>query len=112
MRNGFMIAATSGIVLLVGSLAFAANAAKGKAIYDKSCATCHGAQGKGNGPASAIMDPKPADFTSETIKKKSDEQLLKAIESGVPGTPMAPWKGSLTAQQIQDVLAYVRSFGQ
>ncbi|HXZ25517.1 MAG TPA: cytochrome c, partial [Nitrospiria bacterium] len=72
----------------------------------------HGAQGKGNGPASSLMNPKPADFTSEQVKKKSDEQLLNAIESGLPGTPMAPWKGSLTPEQIQDVLAYVRSFGK
>ncbi|HTP42353.1 MAG TPA: cytochrome c [Nitrospiria bacterium] len=97
---------------MVGSLAIAGDAAKGKAVYDKHCAICHGAAGKGNGPASSMMNPKPADFTSEPVKKKSDEQLLKAIESGLPGTPMAPWKGSLTPEQIQDVLAYVRAFGK
>ena len=88
--------------------------AEGKAIFEGkgTCFTCHGMEGKGNGPASSLMNPKPADFTSEQVKKKSDEQLLNAIESGLPGTPMAPWKGSLTPEQIQDVLAYVRSFGK
>jgi mono/diheme cytochrome c family protein len=112
MRSGLIIAAASGMVLMVGSLAFAGDAAKGKTIYERHCVTCHGAQGKGDGPAGKFMNPKPANFTSPESMKKSDAELLKTIESGKPGTPMAAWKGTLSPEQMQDVLAYVRSLGK
>jgi len=111
MRTGVMLG-LCGAMLMGASTLFAGDAEKGKAVYEQKCLMCHGALGKGDGPVGAMMKPRPADFTSPASKKKSDADLLKTIESGRPGTPMAPWKGVLSAQQIQDVLAYVRSLGQ
>ena len=69
-------------------------------------------EGKGDGPAGKFMNPKPADFTSPESMNKPDAELLKTIESGRPGTPMGGWKGTLSPEQMQDVLAYVRSLGK
>jgi mono/diheme cytochrome c family protein len=35
----------------------------GQKLYTQYCASCHGADGKGNGPAAAKLDPKPTDLT-------------------------------------------------
>ncbi len=112
MRTSVIVVGVCGAALMISSIAFAGDAAKGKAIFEQKCLMCHGAQGKGDGPAGAMMNPHPANFTSPESKKKSDAVLLQVIESGRPGTPMAGWKGTLSPQQIQDVLAYVRSLGQ
>ncbi|MFQ5538722.1 MAG: c-type cytochrome, partial [Gemmatimonadota bacterium] len=36
---------------------------RGKDVYEKKCALCHGAEGKGDGPGAIHLDPKPRDFT-------------------------------------------------
>jgi high-affinity iron transporter len=105
------------LALMVGlpaQFAFAADgdSAKGKVVYEKLCVTCHGAQGKGDGPAGLMMTPRPADFTNPKIKGKPDSELLKSIQDGRPPTTMPGFKEQLSAQQISDVLAYIRSLGR
>ena len=39
------------------------NIAKGKSLYDRTCAYCHGYDGRGNGPAAAFLLPAPRDFS-------------------------------------------------
>jgi len=85
---------------------------KGKATYERLCVTCHGAQGKGDGPASKMLMPPPADLTSPKIKSQPDSDLLQAIQNGRPPTTMPAFKGQLSEQQIHDVLAYVRSLSK
>ena len=81
----------------------------GKMVYETNCANCHGREGKGDGPVGQALVPPPSDLTA--TKDKSDEELLKAINNGLPGTAMPSWKGDLSMQEIQDVLAYIRSLG-
>lgn len=102
------------IVGLPAPFAFAAGGdpAKGKVVYGQLCVFCHGAQGKGDGPAGLMMTPRPADFTSPKIKSKPDGELLKSIQDGRPPTTMPAFKEQLSAQQISDVLAYTRSLGR
>jgi mono/diheme cytochrome c family protein len=88
------------------------NPVKGKTIYERLCVTCHGAQGKGDGPAGPMMTPRPADFTSAKIKSKPDSELLKSIQDGRPPTTMPGFQEQLSAQQLSDVLAYIRSLGK
>jgi mono/diheme cytochrome c family protein len=42
--------------------------ASGKQMYDEYCAVCHGANAKGNGPAAAVLVPRPTDLTSLTSR--------------------------------------------
>ncbi len=41
----------------------AVSPADGKAMFMEYCASCHGADGKGNGPAAAALKKAPADLT-------------------------------------------------
>jgi mono/diheme cytochrome c family protein len=41
----------------------AVSPADGKAMFMEYCATCHGSDGKGNGPAAAALKKAPADLT-------------------------------------------------
>jgi mono/diheme cytochrome c family protein len=62
----------------------------GKKSAETNCVSCHGPQGKGNGPAAAALNPKPADWTSDKIKKETDGELFWKITNG--RGPMPPWK--------------------
>jgi mono/diheme cytochrome c family protein len=85
---------------------------KGKAIYEKLCLACHGPRGKGDGPTGKVLIPPATDLTSAATKKKSDTDLLKIIRDGNPPTAMPAWKGQLSEQEIQAVLAYIRSLSK
>ena len=97
------------LVWTTTAVAAPGEAVKGKAVYEKSCMACHGSQGKGDGPTGKVLVPPAADFTSAASKRKSDAELLRIIENGKPPTAMIAWKGVLSAQEIQQVLAYVKS---
>ena len=83
------------------------DAAKGKATFQAKCVSCHGPEGKGDGPVGKALKPPAGDFSSAESKKKSPEELQKIIENGVPKTAMVAWKKQLNETEIQDVLAYV-----
>ncbi len=82
----------------------------GKSIYTTNCINCHGTDGYGDGPIGQQLIPPAANLT--VVGKKSDQELLRIIRNGRPGTAMPPWKGSLSDQDIVDVLSYVRTFSQ
>ena len=84
--------------------------AKGKALYDTHCAVCHGKEGKGDGYT--LLDPPPADLTSKTIQKKSNEELWHEVHDGIPNTAMGTWKFALSDEEITMALTYVRTLGQ
>ena len=88
------------------------NAEIGESVYRTNCFNCHGAKGRGDGPVADSFTPRPADLTSEMVQKKTEEELLKIIREGKPGTSMPAWKKDLSHQHIQDVLAYLRGFGR
>lgn len=96
------------------------NATNGAPVYKKNCAGCHGNTGAGDGPAASSLKPKPANFVATDYKDSkgknpreySDAELLDIINNGRKGTAMPAWKKQLTADQINDVLAYVRSLAK
>ncbi len=91
----------------------------GKEIYKKYCAPCHGAEGKGDGPVAKSIFPKPRDFTTGAYKIRStpsgslptDDDLLRAIAFGMPGTSMTPWD-VLDANQIKALLPVLKGFSE
>src|SRR4029453_7960027 len=82
--------------------------AEGRAIYEKKCATCHGALGRGDGPASAGMNPAPpAIGTSDAMHTVTPALMYRIVSVGVAGTPMAGWADRLSADERWNVVAYV-----
>jgi mono/diheme cytochrome c family protein len=82
--------------------------AKGKMLFRKHCAGCHGKAGKGDGYK--ILGPNPADLTSPSTKQKSHAALLKILHEGKPNMPS--WKLRLSDEDSLDVLAYVRTLAK
>jgi len=80
---------------------------KGKLLFKQLCAVCHGDKGKGDGLASAALNPKPANFTSSQFKKQSDGAIFWKITEG--RTPMASYKESLTTEQRWQLVNYIKS---
>lgn len=110
------IALTAGLASVIGVQGLAAsevestrgNADRGKVVYTRHCAGCHGAKGKGDGYR--MLGNQPADLTSRSTKHKSEAELLTTIHEGKPNMPV--WKNLLSEQQIVDVLAYVRTLAR
>lgn len=92
--------------------------ARGKDVYEKHCAECHGAAGKGDGPAAHLMMPRPRDFTAakykirttETGSLPADEDLLRSVRQGLYGTAMPGWQKLLPESDIRAVVDYVKAF--
>lgn len=82
--------------------------ARGKTLFARNCAGCHGPEGGGNGYR--LLGPDPANLASPSTSKKSDAELLKTIHNGKPNMPA--WKGNLSEKQSRDVLAYVRTLAK
>jgi mono/diheme cytochrome c family protein len=121
--HGFILVATSiGIVLpavwvVSASPASAADAAKGKTIFTKSCGGCHGETGKGDGAAAAALNPKPKDLSDKTYNSKLDDAYLHNIitkgGAAVGKAPLMPsFSSQLKEQDINDVVAYIRSLAK
>lgn len=89
------------------------DAASGRAVFVTNCATCHGEDGRGNGPAAVGLEPPPADLTDGTwtTGDGSLAAIRNVIENGSPGTAMIAWKGTLTDTQIAALADYVHSLG-
>ncbi len=90
----------------------------GAQIYDRWCAGCHGVEGDGNGPAAAWMLPRPRDFTGATYQIRTtesgalptDEDILRVIDEGMPGTSMPGWEEVLSRRERRALVEYVKSF--
>lgn len=85
--------------------------AAGKQVFAINCVPCHGADGLGNGPRSAGLNPPPRDFhdpTSKFTNGTSVITLYHTISDGVLGTAMPAWEGVLTPTQRMDVAHYVQ----
>lgn len=102
-----------------GSLA-AQQPERGKPIYDRWCAGCHGETGAGDGEAMRYMLPRPRDFTravyqvrtTATGELPTDADLQHVVEEGMPGTTMPGWRAKLSETERRDVVAYIKSLSR
>ncbi|MCM2322951.1 MAG: c-type cytochrome [Oligoflexia bacterium] len=74
-------------------LATEALVGRGRELFSQQCVTCHGPEGKGNGPAAASLTPRPRDFTATVGWKngRKPSQILKTLNEGIPGSAMAAY---------------------
>ncbi|HSF41388.1 MAG TPA: cbb3-type cytochrome c oxidase subunit II, partial [Thermoanaerobaculia bacterium] len=92
------------------------SAARGATLFAQHCATCHGTNGRGDGPlAGKLNDPranlrKPgfASLPQGPDAEPEDQALARVIRHGLPPTSM-PGHEWLTDQQVADLVAFVRT---
>jgi mono/diheme cytochrome c family protein len=87
--------------------------ARGRELYLKQCATCHGNSGKGDGVQEQRDESgtpiRPRDFTRGVFKGgREREQLYARILLGVPGTPM-PASANFKPAEVGDLINYIQS---
>ncbi|MFL6572789.1 MAG: c-type cytochrome [Burkholderiales bacterium] len=80
------------------------NAQRGKQIYERNCSACHGANGDGNGPRSALLGARPRGLGATPLNRPA---LYAAIADGKTGTDMPAWKTVLEGQSIADLSEYL-----
>ena len=84
--------------------------AEGRDIFAKSCASCHGALGKGDGPAGRAMNPRPpAVGDAAAMHDVSPATMYRIVSVGIGGTPMPGYAAELTPEQRWNVVSYLMS---
>ncbi|MEZ6005038.1 MAG: cytochrome c [Planctomycetota bacterium] len=91
--------------------------AAGKALFTaNACNTCHGDTGHGDGLAAANLDPKPRSYADKAWQKsKTDDQIKKVIKEGGQANGLSPLMaayGQLSDADLNNLVAYIRSFGK
>jgi mono/diheme cytochrome c family protein len=86
---------------------------RGKDLFEANCTSCHGSQGRGDGPAAASMNPHPRNFTSADGWTNGYEipNIFKTLSQGVNGTSMSPFD-YLTKKDRRALAHYVQSLGK
>src|SRR5437899_304709 len=99
-------------IIVITAAALSARAADAKAAYEKDCAKCHGADGKGDTKMGKKLGCK--DYTDAKVQAElKDDAAVKAIKEGLKDKDgkvlMKPQEGA-SDQDIKDLVAYMRTF--
>lgn len=90
-----------GLLAALVALPMASWAEAGADIYKAKCAMCHGDAGKGKMTGTH-------DWSSAEVQKMSDADLTKTITDGKP-PKMPSYKDKLSADQVKEMVTYIRS---
>lgn len=97
---------TFSLIALTATAAFAADAAAGKAVYDKSCKTCHGVDGTHNAGMAKMLKVDMKDLQAADVQAASDADMKKDITDGKGKMKPMP---TITGASLDNVVAYVRT---
>ncbi len=68
---------------------------EGKTIFEQVCASCHGSNGDGKGPAGAALTPPPTDFRKPLKAwpntKGDPQKIFRVVSKGIPNSAMIAW---------------------
>jgi len=88
----------------------------GKALFNNSCITCHGAAGEGNPVMDRFYKIRIPRLNAAYAQGKSDDELKNVILNGkrrmpeaMNGLPETQHRSKITAEQVPDLIAYVRT---
>ena len=87
-RLGLVVAVVAAALSLMAGLARAEEVspeakAEAETVWQTRCTTCHGATGRGDGPAAVALTPKPRDFSVAAWQASvTDEHLNKVVVGG------------------------------
>jgi uncharacterized membrane protein len=102
----------------VAAPTYASAADEARVAFTQRCVPCHGAEGRGNGPSAAALDPKPRNYRDpEWQKAVSDERIALTILMGgaaMGKSPSMPGNPDLTEKPevVSELVKLLRSFGK
>lgn len=109
MRNGnskvlvFGWVATLSVFLVMGTAIFSTHKDLGKKVYDTSCASCHGDDGRGDTRAGKMT--KTPDLLEVEWKMGTElAEVVKMLEDGIGKMPK--YKGKLSDEELKAVSEY------
>jgi mono/diheme cytochrome c family protein len=88
---------------------------RGKALYagKGTCINCHGAEGDGNGPVAAQLNPSPRNFQHHGFwRHRTEGEIFWVIKHGSSGTSMIGFADQLTDEDIWALIQYERTFAK
>lgn len=83
------------------------NITAGAALFKKHCASCHGADGKGNGVKARTLETFPGDFHSAAFQASTDGELFYRTKTGRGEMPS--YQNKVSDQEIWQIMVYLRS---
>lgn len=82
----------------------------GARVFQERCAACHGAGGKGDGPAAAALTPPPKDLSRpRSPEERRPPSRVEIVRAGSPGTAMPGWQGVLPADELAAVEGHMHA---
>ncbi len=83
--------------------------AKGKALYDQHCKSCHGKEGLGDGPKAAQLETPSGDFTDPVFTEQTDGALFYKTREGRGDMPSFEKKLPYE-EDVWHIVNYIRTF--
>jgi copper transport protein len=80
----------------------------GQAVFIENCQSCHGREGRGDGPNSAGLEPPPANL-HEHVPLHPDMELFAIVTNGISGTAMPAFEGQLSEEERWHLINYMRA---
>jgi mono/diheme cytochrome c family protein len=84
----------------------AASLEQGRQLFKQNCIVCHGAEGRGDGPAATSLKPHPADLAM-MAGHHPDGDLAWKIANGRGAMPA--WNKTLSEDQIWMLVNYIKT---
>jgi mono/diheme cytochrome c family protein len=109
MKSLFAVIGIIALLSFTVPLFAAGDAAAGKELFGKKCASCHGAAGEGKESIAKTMKVEMRHLGAKEVQSKSDADLSKVAIQGV-----GKMKGvaGIDAQAADDLVAYVRTLAK
>ena len=82
--------------------------AAGQVVYERYCQTCHGVNGRGDGPGGKGLEPPPADLAIH-VPLHGDADIFRFVSDGIEGTSMVALADNLTDDEIWHVINFIRA---
>jgi mono/diheme cytochrome c family protein len=83
----------------------------GSALFDQTCARCHGRDGHGD-PVAKVQLGVP-DMTDRAWQARhTDEDIVRTVHEGSKSKKMPPFGDVYSPTQLDAIVAHVRSFGR
>jgi cytochrome c oxidase cbb3-type subunit 3 len=88
------------------------DAARGKGVFLKNCVVCHNADGSGGKKLTPNGNPSRDFRDARFWTERTDAQVRETINKGVAKSGMIAWKGILKPGEIEDVIAFIKTFAR